>query len=347
MNAADEHLETLMFEEARSASHVVARQVTANDSDIAALGAAVRDLSPHVVLTCARGSSDHAATYAKYLIETYVGVPVASFAPSISSVYAVRQSMNGALFVAISQSGKSPDLVASAEAAKEAGAMVIAFVNVEDSPLAHLADAVVPLSAGPEFSVAATKSYIATLAALVHFVAAWSGDDGLAAALRQLPSQLKDAWAQDWSGAVDVLREATNFFVIGRGLGLGIAQEAALKFKETSGLHAEAYSAAEVRHGPMAIVNEGFPVLVFTQDDGTRPGCDDVVADFAARGARVMAAGNSYDGATNLGCIDGAAAATAPILFIQSFYRMVNMLAVTRGHDPDRPPHLRKVTETV
>ena len=339
--------DTRMYNEAQSASGDVDRQLTENEALTEEIGNLLRERQPQVIVTCARGSSDHAATYGKYLIETFAGTPTASFAPSVSSVYAAKQNMHGAVFLALSQSGKSPDLLASAKAAKDAGALVIAIVNVIDSPLAELADQVLPLHAGLETSVAATKSYIATLVALAQLVAAWTQSDALKQALSVLPSQLEEAWNLDWQPAVEALEAANNFFVIGRGVGLGIAQEAALKFKETAGLHAEAYSAAEVRHGPMAIVKHGFPVLIFTQDDGTRAGVDAVVEDFAARGAVVLVAGESYDGAVNLPSLEGVAAATAPIVFIQTFYKMVNALAVVRGYDPDSPPHLRKVTETM
>jgi glucosamine--fructose-6-phosphate aminotransferase (isomerizing) len=340
-------VDTRMYEEARSASAIVEKQFRENGSLVQRIGELLRERKPQVVLTCARGSSDHAATYGKYLIETFAGIPTASFAPSVSSIYAAKQNMQGAVFLAISQSGASPDLLVSAKAAREAGALVIALVNVADSPLAELADEVVPLHAGVETSVAATKSYIATLTALAHLVAAWTGNEKLASALGELPAQLAEARDLDWGAAVDVLTPARNFFVIGRGLGLGIAQEAALKFKETAGLHAEAYSAAEVRHGPMAIVDAGFPVLLFTQNDATRTGVDAVVKDFSERGAVVLVAGKSYGNAVNLPSIEGVSPATAPIVFIQSFYIMVNALAVARGYNPDSPPHLRKVTETM
>ena len=347
MRANELSTNTRMHAEARSAPAIVAEQLNANRANVSRIGERLRELQPKVILTCARGSSDHAATYAKYLIETHAGTPTASFAPSVSSVYAAKQNMQGAVFLALSQSGKSPDLLASAEAAKDAGTLVIALVNVKDSPLAELADEVIPLHAGDELSVAATKSYITTLSAIVHLVAAWTESEKLTNALHDLPGQLKSAWELDWREAVEMLTTANNFFVIGRGVGLGIAQEAALKFKETAGLHAEAYSAAEVRHGPMAIVGAGFPVLIFSQDDATRTGVDAVVSDFVSRGAVVAVAGAVYEGTINLPFIADVPAATAPILFVQSFYKMVNALAVTRGYDPDSPPHLRKVTETV
>jgi len=340
-------IDTRMYKEARSASAIVENQLRENSSLVQRIGELLRDRKPQVVLTCARGSSDHAATYGKYLIETFAGIPTASFAPSVSSIYSAKQNMQGAVFLALSQSGASPDLLVSAKAARQAGALVIALVNVVDSPLAELADEVVPLHAGAETSVAATKSYIATLTALAQLVAAWTRNDKLVDALTELPAQLAEAKDLDWQAAVDALTEARNFFVIGRGLGLGIAQEAALKFKETAGLHAESYSAAEVRHGPMAIVDAGFPVLLFTQDDATRTGVDAVVQDFSARDAVVLVAGKSYDCAVNLPSVEGVYAATAPIVLIQSFYIMVNALAVARGYDPDSPPHLRKVTETL
>ncbi len=150
--------ETLMHNEAAQAADVIAAQFARNHDTIVALAAPLRAAPPPFVATCARGSSDHAATYAKYLIETQLGLVTASLSPSIGSVYAAPLQLKDALFIAISQSGKSPDLLRNAEAAKAAGARVVALVNVEDSPLAQLADTVIPLGAGPEKSVAATKS---------------------------------------------------------------------------------------------------------------------------------------------------------------------------------------------
>lgn len=337
---------TTMFAEAGQSGAVVAAQRTANADRIAALAGSLRDRPPAAVLTCARGSSDHAATFAKYLIETRLGVVTSSQAPSIASVYGVAPRATEALCIAISQSGKSPDLLATVEAAKAAGAWSAALVNVEDSPLAQLADSVVPLGAGPELSVAATKSYIAALAALIDLVAAWSGDAELAGALDAAPAQLEQAWAADWSPLVEHFREVRGLYVIGRGLGLGIAQEAALKFKETCGLHAEAFSAAEVKHGPMALVGPGFPLLVFRQSDETESSIDDLVSEVVARGGEVLVAGPAAKGAIQLPSVS-AHPAIEPMLQIQSFYRAANALSVARGFNPDTPPHLAKVTETV
>ena len=335
--------DTLMFREAAEAADAIAAQFAHNAGVVAALGERLRRTPPRFVVTCARGSSDHAATYGKYLFETRLGFVTASASPSVGSVYAAQQHLDGALYVLISQSGKSPDLLRNAEAARAAGAYVVALVNAEDSPLAALADTVLPLRAGPERSVAATKSYLCSLAALLQLAAHWRGDEALLEALSRLPQALRQAWQADWSPLVDGLVDARNLFVLGRGLGLGAAQEMALKLKETCGLHAEAYSSAEVKHGPMAIIGPGFPLLCLAQPDETGAGTRAVADEFRSRGANVWLA----DAAGELPLVDAPDPACAPLLVVQSFYRAVNALALRRGHNPDLPPHLNKVTETV
>ncbi len=347
MTALPDAESTLMFREAHSAAALIAAQLDANAATIAQLTARLRAKPPRFIVTCARGSSDHAATFAKYLFETQLGLCTASASPSVSSVYAAPLQLDSALFVAISQSGKSPDLVRNAQAARDAGAQVLALVNTEDSPLAAVAHDVIALRAGPERSVAATKSYLCTLSALIQLAAAWSGSRELDQALTTLPGALQRSWGLDWSALTDGLADAHNLFVLGRGLGLGAAQEAALKFKETSGLHAEAFSAAEVRHGPMALIGRGFPLLVFAQDDGTQAGTLAAAAEFRARGAQVFVAAPGDPAGSTLPLVEAVHPVCAPLLHVQSFYRACNRLALRRGHDPDLPPHLNKVTETV
>ena len=338
--------QTHLFQEAAEAAETVRLQVRTNTELMERLGERLRRHRPYAVVTCARGSSDHAATFAKYLIETRVGILTSSAAPSISSVYAAKADLRGTVMLAISQSGASPDLLATVASAKSAGAMIIALVNVETSPLAQAADYAIPLCAGREQSVAATKSYIAALAAIIHLVAFWSEDEELLDALAQAPAQLERAWKLDWQPALALLESARDLYVVGRGLGLGIAQEAALKLKETCGLHAEALSAAELRHGPMALVQPGFPVLIFAQNDETHGGVAALAAELAERGAQIMLAGANAPKSLVL-ATETAHPAIQPMLIIQSFYRLVNALSLARGYDPDHPPHLRKVTETV
>ena len=337
---------TRMFQEAREACERVQTQIDRDTQHVARIAAALRAFKPRMVLTSARGSSDHAATYARYLIETSLGLVTSSASPSVSSVYGARQDLSQCLFLVISQSGRSPDLLTAAAAAKASGALVLALVNAEDSPLAAAADHVIPLRAGPELSVAATKSYICALAAIVHLVAHWSANPSLLSAVTSLPAGLDASWQLDWQAMVETLQPAQNMFVLGRGLGLGVAQEAALKFKETCGLHAEAFSSAEVRHGPMALLEKKLPVLMFAQNDETRPGLEDLARDWSARGAAVLMAGQGVPGVETLPLI-AAEAAIAPLLLAQTFYRWAAPLSVARGYDPDHPPHLKKVTETI
>lgn len=333
---------TRMFAEAAESSAACARALAENKALFARLGQRFRAAPPRAVVTLARGSSDHAATYARYLLETRAGVLTTSLGLSVNSVYGAAPAMEGALCLAISQSGKSPDLLASVESAKARGALVVGFVNDTSSPLANIADEVAPLAAGKETSVAATKSFIAALANIVQLTAEWTGDAALQRAREDLSDQLAQAWILDWSAALSALCNANNLFVIGRGVGLGAAQEAALKLKETCGLHAEGFSAAEVMHGPLALARPGFAALCFAQSDETRASVEAAANAFRERGADVLLAGQNGDLPTI-----HAHGATEPILMVQSFYRMANALSVARGYDPDRPPHLSKVTETL
>lgn len=339
--------QTLMHSEAAEAADVAGRQLGGLDECIERLSRKLRTLDPAFVLTCARGSSDHAATFAKYLIETRVRTPVASFAPSTSSVYHTPwRKLQATLFLAISQSGRSPDLIAAAKAAREAGAFVVAIVNAADTPLGDVAEETIAMLAGPERSVAATKSFIASLLAVVRLVAAWAHDGGLEAAAAAAPGRLRQAWALDWTRVLPVLRNARDLYVVGRGPGLAIAQEIALKLKETCGIHAEAFSAAEVRHGPMAIVEHGFPVLMLVPQDEARDAFGPLAQDLLARGATVLMAGGAVPGALALPTIEDEHPPLAPVLAVQTFYRLAVQLSLERGLDPDRPPHLKKVTET-
>jgi glucosamine--fructose-6-phosphate aminotransferase (isomerizing) len=336
---------TKMHREAAEAGHAVERFLGTNRAALRSLGGRLRDISPTSVTTCARGSSDHAATYAKYMIETSLGIPVSSAALSVTSVYASPLAPSpGVLCVAISQSGRSPDLLAAVRAHRDAGALTVALVNDDQSPLAETADVTLPLMAGPERSVAATKSYIASLAGIAAVVGQWTGDGALQHAIEHLPTMLRQAFELDWQPRLPLVDQSPSLFVIGRGYGLAIAQEAALKLKETCGLHAEAFSAAEVRHGPMAIVGADFPVLGFATSDEAGDDVRSAAAEFRTRGSAVAIA-DPKGGQGTLAAI-ATLPAIEPILMIQSFYRYVNELSLARGLDPDRPPHLSKVTAT-
>jgi glucosamine--fructose-6-phosphate aminotransferase (isomerizing) len=337
---------TLMWSEAATSGDVVRRQLASNTAVLAGLAASLAQTPAPAVVTCARGSSDHAAAFLKFVLETRAGILVASLPPSVVSIYDSLPRIGDGMGVVISQSGRSTDLLRTAEAMRAEGVRVVAMVNDTDSPLAALADFTLPLCAGPEHSVAATKSYIAALFAALQLGSVLAADRVASAVLDAVPQQLEAAWGLDWTPLVDALVDARGLYVIGRGGGLAVAAEAALKLKETCGLHAEAFSAAEVRHGPMALFDASLPVLVFRQEDEAAASIDALVDIATAEGCRVFVAGMARAGATPLPVVD-APAIVQPLLQIQSFYRAAEALARRRGLDPDRPPLLRKVTVTL
>ncbi len=338
---------SLMLRETAEAPEVVARLIAENAAVCRDLVQRLAAAPPRFAVTCARGSSDSAAMFAKYLLEIRLGLVVASVGPSVRSIYGGRPQVDGALFLTISQSGRSPDLIKLAEAAREGRALTVALTNDPASPLADICEVVLPLHAGPEKSVAATKSYIASLAALLQLLAVWSGDAALGRAVARLPDDLADALARDWRPAVPMLAETRSLYVVGRGAGYAAAQEAALKLKETCGLHAEAVSAAELMHGPLTLAGPDFPVVLFSQQDEALASLSGLAASLVARGVKVFAAGPvAADGAMRLPTADGLHAFAQPIALVQGFYPLAEALARARGRDPDHPPHLMKVTET-
>jgi glucosamine--fructose-6-phosphate aminotransferase (isomerizing) len=265
---------------------------------------------------------------------------------SVATLQQAPLRVRDQLALAFSQSGKSPDLVGTMAALRDAGALTVAAVNAPQSPLADVCDTHLPLVAGPELSVAATKSYIAMLSISAQLVAHWQRDQALLDALRTLPDALERAGQLDWSPAVEELRNVDRMIVIGRGLGLAIAQEAALKLKETSGIQAEAFSSAEVRHGPMELIDRDYPLLVFALPGPEQAGLLQLARDMRARGARVLLAAPDGVEQASLPLASSANAALDPIAAILSFYVMAAGLAAARGRNPDAPRHLLKVTET-
>jgi glucosamine--fructose-6-phosphate aminotransferase (isomerizing) len=338
---------TFMRREIEEIPDAVARLLAGSEALLAQAGQALKRRNPAVVATIARGSSDHAANFLKYAIELTARVPVASLGPSIVSIYGRELKLERAAAIAISQSGKSPDIVAMAEAARRGGALNFAITNTAGSPLAAAADFTIDLRAGPERSVAATKTFVSSVVAGLALVAHWAADEKLIAALATLPLALRDAVACDWSPLLTALDGHNSLYVLGRGPTLAIAGEAALKFKETCGIHAEAYSAAEVMHGPVRIVEGGFPLLVLAARDAAEPSVAGMADKLAAQGAMTFVTSERTSAARHLPFAVSGHPLTDALVLIVSFYGFVEALARHRGFDPDKPPHLKKVTETI
>lgn len=334
-----------MTAELRTAPEAVRRQEQALSSVLAALAARLRRRPPQVVVTCARGSSAHAATFGKHLIERYLGIVVAAAAPSITTIYHQRLSLEGQFFLAISQSGKSGDLIEQAVAARNSGAVTACVTNDAASELAQSCEFVLPMEAGPELSVPATKTFIASIAVLARLTALWAEHEALAGSLRRLPDRLAAANELDWSNLVAALTGASSLVTIGRGPTLAIAREAALKLKETSGLHAEAFSSAEFQHGPIALVSSDYPIVIFTPTDAAAAGTKQLAENLKAKGAALFATG-SNGAAGQLETLAPDQPEADAICQIQSFYGMVVRLAAARGVNVDEPPHLQKITRT-
>ncbi len=336
-----------MLEEAREAPARVAALLAADRERYEAIAAHLRAAPPPFAVTVARGSSDHAASYAATLLALLAGIVTASLPPSTITRYRAKLRLERALALAISQSGASPDLVMTLEAAAEAGALTLAVVNDVAAPLAKAAAFVLDQHAGPERSVAATKSCIASLVAVVRLIATWRGEAGLLAALERLPERLEAAAELDWSAGLAALAPATSLYVVGRGLGLGVAAESALKLKETSALHAEALSAAELRHGPRAVLEPGFPVLVYALEDPAAADAAALAEQLVAAGQTCLIASARSGSGLRLPLPPPLHPVLDPITALQAFYPFAAALAEARGLDPDRPRGLGKVTKTL
>ena len=337
---------SLMLQEAMSAGDCVALQLSQDAERYAELGRTLRSANFNSAVTVARGSSDHASNYVAYLIMSRLGRLVTSLPMSLITLYKSPLVTQDTLAIAISQSGQSPDVVEPIQYFRDGGATTVALVNDAASPLAQAAAWTMPLHAGKEQSVAATKSFITSLVAGARLVAEWQDDPELKAGLAALPDDLRAASQVDWSAAIEVLAPARNIMVVGRGISFPIALEAALKFKETSALQAEAFSGAEIKHGPMALIEDGYPLLIFATRGPAQASLVALALEMRGRGARVLLAAPEDILERDLTLPVAATPDLDPIVAIQAFYVMAAQLSKARGMDPDRPRHLSKVTKT-
>jgi glucosamine--fructose-6-phosphate aminotransferase (isomerizing) len=340
-------MQTHMRQEINEIPEAVARLLERSSAELASAGRALREKDPAFLVTIARGSSDHAATFIKYAIELTAGRPVASLGPSLASIYGAKLQLGGGAAIAISQSGKSPDIVAMAQAATASGAVAIALTNTLPSPIASACSHTIDIQAGPELAVAATKSFVNSIVAGLALLAEWVDDAELTAALHRLPRHFEQAVKLEWNELAQELGEAESLYMLGRGPALAIASEAALKFKETSNMHAEAYSAAEVLHGPVALVERHFPVVTFAARDAAEGSAVEIADALAAKGALVFATSDRLTTARRLAFVATGHPLTDALALILPFYGFVEAWSRSKGFDPDSPVALKKVTETL
>jgi len=299
---------------------------------------------PRIVVFCGRGSSGHVGVYLRYLFETRLGLLASAAAPSVVTAYRRPLDLRDALFAVVSQSGHSPDLINATEVARKFGALTLAIINDENSPTAAASELVLPIAAGTEHSVAATKTVALSMIAGAQLVAALARDRDLNKGLQCLPARLSAALACDWSAWADCAAGAPATFVVGRGYGLGCVREIALKVAEVLRVPTLGYSAAELRHGPRASITAATPVLVLRQNDEAAATVDELIRDLNDAGERVFIAGGPTGGLPWIG--DGHPVCD-PVLMLVPAYRAIEAVARRQSFDPDNPPYLSKVTRTL
>ncbi|GGP88171.1 SIS domain-containing protein [Streptomyces roseolilacinus] len=318
--------------------------------DIRAVAQAVAARGPRFVLLTARGTSDNAALYAKYLLEIRLGLPCGLTSMSTTTAYGAKPRLADVLVITVSQSGGSPDLVASTRAAREAGAITLAVTNNPDSPLAAVSEYHVDVLAGPEKALPATKTYTASLLALYLFVEGLAGGDGSAA--RALPDLAARILArQDEVRALAArYRFAERMVITSRGYGYPTAKEAALKLMETSYIPALSYSGADLLHGPLAMVDNVSPVIAVVTGGRGGEALQPVLDRLRGRGADLFVVGpRAQVEAASAGFVlpvDGLPEELQPILEILPLQLLAYEVTIARGQDPDAPRALAKVTET-
>jgi glutamine---fructose-6-phosphate transaminase (isomerizing) len=321
-----------------------AERLLARTSLFATIAKRVEQTKPRIVVLCGRGSSGHIGVYLRYLFEAKLGLLASFAAPSIVTAYERPFELRDTLFVVVSQSGRSPDLVSATQAARKFGALTLAIVNDENSPAATASELVLPIGAGTEHAVAATKTVVLSMIAGAKLVAVLARDESLQSSLRHLPLRMSSALGCDWSAWAEKAAGAAATFMVGRGYGLGCVREIALKVAEILRVPAFGYSAAELRHGPRASITPATPVLVLRQNDQAAATIDELVRDLDAAGETVFTVGGP---AGTLPWIGDGHPVCDPVLMLIPAYRAIEAVARDRGLDPDNPPYLSKVTRTL
>lgn len=321
-----------------------AERLLSRHEAVASIAARIRAFDPRFAVVCGRGSSGHAGTFLRYLFEVRANLLVSEAAPSVVTAYRQAHDMRQILFLVVSQSGRSPDLVAATRQARLSGALTLALVNDTRSPVAMAAELVLDIGAGVERSVAATKTVALSMLRSAQLIAELTADAALAARIRRLPQRLERALACDWDGWGDSLATARAAFVTARGYALGTAREIALKLTETMQLPAFGYSAAELKHGPFAAVTSLTPVLALRLNDETSGLLDHLVGELQGNSGPVFAAGGPLG---KLPWIGDDHPVCNSIAMLLPAYAAIERAARRQGFDPDHPPNLSKVTETL
>lgn len=343
---------SIMLDEIYEQPQAVASALERESANVATLVNELREREVRHVVIAARGTSDNAATYAKYLIEIVCGVPVALAAPSVYTLYDASPNLSGALVIGISQSGQATDVVQTLSSARAAGALTACITNVDGSPITAVSDHVLLCHAGEERAVAATKTYTTALALVALLAGSWVNHSGILDGLRAVPDQIRATLALDETiaRAVERYRYIQECAVLARGLNQCTALEAALKMTETSYLVAKPYSGADFLHGPIAMVSEGFPCFLYVPDGRAYPSMVELALKLRERSAELIVCAHSEEilalANKPLKLPVAIDELLSPLLYIVPGQMWAYYLARTRGQNPDKPRGLSKVTLT-
>jgi glutamine---fructose-6-phosphate transaminase (isomerizing) len=342
------HLERELAEQPEALARLFDRQ----RAEAATIAELLTRSDVQYILIASRGSSSNVARYAQYLLGRAHRVPVAFATPSLYTLYDQPPRMDGALVVGISQSGESPDVNAVITEARAQGRPTVALTNVPSSPLGSSVDAVLALEAGVEQSVAATKTYVNSLGAIALLFATSTGDQDALAELERIPEQLARQLerSREAAGQIDRLGPVGGGTVIARGVNYGTSFEIALKIRELSGLLFEAYSAADLMHGPVAAIAEGWPVIAVAPSGPALWSVEEAIRTVAARGARLIVIADDERvlrrGEVRLSLEPGVPEWLSPLLAVVPGQTVALRLSQLRGIDVDRPLGLSKITLT-
>jgi glucosamine--fructose-6-phosphate aminotransferase (isomerizing) len=343
---------TQMWQEIMQQPKVVENCLSLNQKTLDAITARLKEKAVSNVIIAARGTSDHAGIYGKYIIEIKKGIPVSLAAPSVFTIYEKNVKMADSLVIAISQSGRAADALEVIRSARKQGAPTVAITNFEDSPLAMESEFHLFCGAGEEKSVAATKTFMAQIYLLAQLVAAWSGDESFKKDLAEVPSLLIKTLesAEQVKNIVNSYRFMNECFVLARGTNYAIALEASLKVQETCYVRARGYAISDFHHGPFAMVGEHMPVIVFAPKGESMKDSREMLEKLRKAGADILVISNDSEtlamGDRSISIADNVNDFITPFINAMIAQIFACNLSVTRGLNPDTPRGLSKVTYT-
>lgn len=343
---------TLMWNEIKEEPMVVENCINRNLGIISEIVEEIKRSDINSIMIAARGTSDHAAVYAKYIIEINLGIPVALAAPSVFTVYGKKLKLDKTLVIGVSQSGKAADALEVLKAANEAGALTVSITNFKDSPLAKEARYHLDCSAGVEKSVAATKTFLAQITLLATLTAVWAEDKALLEEIKKIPLGIEEIIKNSAyiSDRVQRYRYMEECFVMARGVNYAIALESALKIQETCYVRAKAYATSDFYHGPYAMIERNTPVIVYAPDGPSQSDVKEMIVKLKGSGAELIIISNNQELQELADCFFAIPATSNDVL--SPFYNAVIAqifacnLSLAKGLNPDNPRELNKVTIT-